>query len=93
MRSRTAKRILEETSQETKEKVQKWAEEVIEHNKTEFEEQFKEQLIYGSLLYALDEHGNKVWLKRLTGDEKFEVRPVSVINGKIVTDVDKQQRK
>jgi hypothetical protein len=33
MRSKTAKRILEETSQETKEKVQKWAEEIIERYK------------------------------------------------------------
>jgi hypothetical protein len=45
MRSKTAKRILEETSQETKEKVQKWAEEIIEHNKTNLNNMVtKEQL-------------------------------------------------
>jgi len=86
MRSKIAKRILEQTPQEVKEKALKWAEEILKENQTVSEEQFKEYVMYGSLLYALDEHGNKVWLKRIIGNENFEVKPVSVINGKIITE-------
>ena len=84
MRSKVAKRILGDTPQEVKDRAKKWAEEILKQNQTESEEQFKEYIMYGSLLYALNEHGNKVWIKRITGDENFEVKPVSVINGKIV---------
>jgi len=84
MKSKIAKRILEKTPQEVKEKALEWAEEMLKENQTESEEQFKEYVMYGSLLYALDDHGNKVWLKRITGSGNFEFKPVNVINGKIV---------
>jgi restriction endonuclease Mrr len=86
MRSKIAKRILEQTPQEVKEKALKWAEEILKENQTVSEEQFKEYVMYGSLLYSLVEHGYKVWLKRIIGNENFEVKPVSVINGKIITE-------
>ncbi len=38
MRSKTAKRILEQTPQEVKERALKWAEEMLKENKTESEE-------------------------------------------------------
>lgn len=53
-------------------------------NKTELEEQFKEFLIYGYLLFAQNEKGEQVWLKRITGDEDYIITPVSVLNGQII---------
>ena len=53
-------------------------------DKTELEEQFKKFLIYGSLLFAQNERGEKVWLKRIIGDEEYKVTPVSVLNGQII---------
>jgi hypothetical protein len=50
----------------------------------ELSEQMKEYILFGSLLYAQNEKGEKVWLKRITGNENHEVKPVSVINGQIV---------
>jgi hypothetical protein len=50
----------------------------------ELSEQMKEYILFGSLLYTQNEKGEKVWLKRITGNENYEVKPVSVINGQIV---------
>jgi hypothetical protein len=65
-----------------------WAEKTLkEAPQTSFDEtaeQFKELMLFGSLLYAQNEKGEKVWLKRITGNENYEVKPVSVINGQIV---------
>lgn len=68
-----------------KQQVEKWAEKTLEETPQteELSEQMKELMLFGSLLYALNEKGEKVWLKRITGDETFEVKPVSVINGQI----------
>lgn len=55
-------------------------------SKTELEEQFKELLIYGSLLSVQNERGEQVWLKRITGEQEYKITPVSVLNGQIILD-------
>ena len=67
-----------------KEAVEKWAEEVLAKSpKQSFEEtanQVLELRLLGSLLY--DDKGN--WIPYFNWNEKIEVKPVKVKNGKIV---------
>lgn len=76
-----------------KQEAKEWAEKIlkeqpqVEYNETA--EQLHELMLFGSLLYAQNEKGEKVWLKRMIGDENFEVKPVSVLNGQIIIDDEK----
>lgn len=64
MRTKTAKRILSETPQEVKDRAEKWAEEVL-NNVTIDSDEFLELAILGTLLYKVDENGNKTRIKRM----------------------------
>ena len=67
MRSKTAKRILEETPEEIKNKAKEWAEKVIEdvNMKKELDGQFKEYLLLGSLIFKDNQDGSLTWIPRL----------------------------
>jgi len=67
MRSETAQRILEETSEETKDRVKKWTKKVLEESniKTEMDKQTEEFLLLGSLMFKDNEDGSLTWIPRL----------------------------
>lgn len=71
--------------EEVKINVEEWADKILTETVTDnLSEMLKEELNYGSLLYAQDEKGELQWLKRMTGEENFEVKPVSILNGQII---------
>ena len=67
MKSKTAQKILEETSQETKDKAREWAEKVLEESniKAEMDKQTKELLLLGSLMFKDNQDGSLTWIPRL----------------------------
>lgn len=67
MKSKTAKRIIEETPEEIKNKAKEWAEKVIENAniKRELNGQFKEYLLLGSLIFKDNKDGSLTWIPRL----------------------------
>lgn len=67
MESKTAKRVLEETPQEVKDKSREWAEKVLEdvNMKKELDDQFKEYLLLGSLMFKDNQDGSLTWIPRL----------------------------
>ena len=71
--------------EEVKINAEEWVEKILKETVTDnLSEMLKEELIYGSLLFAQNEKGEIQWLKRMTGEENFEVKPVSVLNGQII---------
>lgn len=64
----------------------KWAEKTLEKHKddTKISDMFLEQRILGSLLFSVDENGDKTWIPRLEKDTRYEIRPIEVVDGKIV---------
>ena len=67
MKSKIAQRILEETPEEIKNKAKEWAEKVIEdvNMKKELDDQFKEHLLLGSLIFKDNQDGSLTWIPRL----------------------------
>jgi len=63
-----------------------WAEEELKKIEQEAKDSFLEFALLGSLLYETDEHGNKTRIKRINTETEFEVKPVSIIDGKIQLD-------
>lgn len=66
-----------------KSKAEKWAEEELEQ---EIKDSFLEFALLGSLLYKVDEQGNKFRIKRIDSETEFEVKPVFMIDGKLQLD-------